>query len=204
MPGNDPRAGLNIPLLLGGFADLFAAAPEEADLAAWRGGTPDRLAPLLAAPEGLPAGGALRRACGVVGALGEGPAALAALNASFVRLFSGFGGPVDSAPPYESFYRGGGGRLFGASAAEMRRLLAAHGLALAADCHEAPDHLAVELLALAALLAAGDPAAAALKDRLQGWVPAFAAACAACDALGFYAALAAALEDLLRDGGPGL
>ncbi|MDR3416177.1 MAG: molecular chaperone TorD family protein [Nevskia sp.] len=204
MPESDLDRVLNQPVLLGGFADLFAASLEGEDLAEWRDGTLGRLAPLLGEPG---CAEPLARAAGVLAGLGEGAEAVSTLNVSHVRLFSGFGGPRGHAAPYESLYRGEGTRLFGEPAAEMAVLLAANGLAVARDCAEAPDHLAVELLALAALLQAGAPGApgapdaAGLRARLAGWVPDFAAACAVCDELGFYAAVAAGLEAFLRLGG---
>ena len=56
-----------------------------------------------------------------------------------------------------------------------------------------PDHIAVELAAAARLLAEGEPDAEAIIARLQGWIPAFAADCAAADANGFWAGAAAVL-----------
>jgi TorA-specific chaperone len=123
------------------------------------------------------------------------------LNASFCRLFLGAGGLHGNAPPYESAYCGGG-RLFQQPTAEMTELLAAYGLDVAAECCEPPDHLAIELAVMEALLTAPvvHPASVeALLDRLLGWVPAFAERCAACDPLGFYAALAALLHVFLLE-----
>ena len=173
------------------FADFFAAPLEAADIAALRA---DRrlggLAPLCDRPAG-------QRARGVLAGLGEPEAAASDLNAAFCCLFLGAGGPDGNAPPYESAYSGSG-RLFQEPAAEMAKLLAAHGLGLAEGCCEPADHLAIELALLASLLARPEPAAA-LVDRLLGWVPSFAARCAACDATGFYAALAALLHAFLLD-----
>ncbi len=116
---------------------------------------------------------------------------LRGVGSAYGMLFEGIGGPK-TVSPYESVHRDGG-RLFGAPAAEMEAILAAHDLSVAASAHEAPDHLAVELAAAARLLAEGEPDADAIIERLRGWVPAFAADCAAADSNGFWAGAAAVL-----------
>jgi TorA-specific chaperone len=173
------------------FADFFAAPLEAADVAALRAdGRLGGLAPLCDRPAG-------QRARGVLAGFGDAAEAASDLNAAFCCLFLGAGGPDGNAPPYESAYCGSG-RLFQEPTAEMAKLLAAHGLGVAEGCCEPADHLAIELALLAALLAGPEPATA-LVDRLLGWVPGFAARCAACDATGFYAALAALLHAFLLD-----
>jgi TorA maturation chaperone TorD len=57
----------------------------------------------------------------------------------------------------------------------------------------------VEVLLLASLLAAGKAEAAEMRQRLAGWLPAFAGRCAAGDGSGFYAALAALLQAFLAE-----
>lgn len=175
------------------FVIVFAAPLETADIVALR--EDGRLAAF--AP--LSSQAAWQRACEALAGLGDPVKATSDLNAAFCRLFLGAGGPHGNAPPYESAYLGTG-RLFQKPAAEMAELLATHGLNVADS--EAPDHLAIELALLEALLAgpAVDLAAAtALRRRLLGWVPRFAARCVACDAIGFYAAMAALLYAFLLD-----
>ncbi len=170
------------------FADLFADPLQAGDIEALRADDAlGRLAPLAGWPG---CGEPWQRARAALAAAGGTEAAVSTLNAAFCRLFLGVGGPAQSAPPYQSAYVGTG-RLFAEPETEMAAMLARHGLVV--QDNEAADHLAVELLALSALLAAGDPEAAALHARIAGWLPDFAAACAAGDASGFYAALAALL-----------
>lgn len=179
------------------FADFFAAPLEAADIAALRAdGRLGGLAPLCDHP-------AARRARDVLAGFADAEAAASTLNAAFCCLFLGAGGPHGTASPYESAYLGTG-RLFQAPTDEMAALLTAHGIGLAEGVCEPPDHLAIELALLAALLAgpAPDPDTAPLLARLLGWVPSFAARCAGCDATGFYAALAALLHAFLLDQRP--
>jgi TorA-specific chaperone len=173
------------------FADFFAAPLEEADIAALReDGRLGALAPLADRPDWV-------RARQVLAGFAEVADAVSDLNAAFCCLFLGAGGPRGNAPPYQSAYLGTG-RLFQEPAAEMAELLAARGLAVAGGAGEPPDHLAIELALLEAVLA--DPAdTAAMLNRLLGWVPQFAALCAGRDATGFYAALAALLHGFLLD-----
>ncbi|CAH2601363.1 Molecular chaperone TorD family protein [Rhodovastum atsumiense] len=181
--------------LFAGFATFFAAPLEQEDVAALRAdGRLGCLGALLQRPVCRPP---LQRACTVLAGFADTPTATSRLNAAFCRLFLGTGGPQGTVPPCESAWRGTGGRLFQEPTAEMATLLATHGLAVAAECCEPPDHLAIELSLMAALLAAPDPdatAVAALRERLLGWVPRFAAACTTCDPPGFYAALATLLH----------
>jgi len=115
----------------------------------------------------------------------------ARVGSAYGILFEGMGGPK-TVSPYESVHADGG-RLFGAPAAAMDAILAAHDLSVAASAHEAPDHIAVELAAAARLLAEGEPDAEAIIERLRGWAPAFATDCAAADTNGFWAGAAAVL-----------
>ena len=177
--------------LCAAFADFFAAPLEAADIAALReDGRLGGLAPLCEQAAG-------RSARAVLDGFADVDAATSDLNAAFCCLFLGAGGPHGNAPPYESAWTGSG-RLFGEPSVEMAKLLAAHGLGIAEGNCEPADHLAIELELLAALLARPDPAAAsAMRERLLGWLPRFAARCADCDTTGFYAALAALLRDFL-------
>jgi TorA-specific chaperone len=175
------------------FADFFAAPLEATDIAALRqDGRLGGLAPVCDCPAG-------QRARDVLAGLPDATAATSELNAAFCCLFLGAGGPHGNAPPYESAWSGNG-RLFQEPTADMAALLATHGLGVAEGCCESPDHLAIELALLAALLTGLEPvAAAALLTRLLGWVPRFATRCADCDTTGFYAALAALLHAFLLD-----
>ncbi len=93
------------------------------------------------------------------------------------RLFVG-PGPVPC-PPYESFWREDvpidiRRSLMGPCTAELRQLYAALGLELAPASGEMPDHVAVELEALA--YAASSPttyaqARALFSDHLRRWLP---------------------------------
>lgn len=155
------------------------------------------LAPELAA-ELAPALAALETAARAAGAP---EAAVVPLNREFCLLFLGAGGPRTVAP-FESAHTGSG-RLFQQPAGDLARLLARHGLQLAEDFREAPDHLVAELSLLDHLLTCdADPEsradAAALQARLQGWLPGFAAGCAAQDRSGLYAAAAALLLALIQ------
>ncbi|PTW61091.1 TorA-specific chaperone [Breoghania corrubedonensis] len=139
-----------------------------------------------------------------VRSFGETTKAEVELNKAFCLLFLGAGGPK-SAPPYESAYVGNG-RLFQEPAGIMAKLLRQQGLAPSADFPEAPDHLVLELSLLQETLRlAGLTEEQAdidvihnLHARLNGWVPDFAAACAAFDRTGFYADAARLLESLLN------
>ncbi len=118
----------------------------------------------------------------------------ARLGRSFGLLFEGIGGP-DTVPPYESAFRQGGAwRLFQAPTAEMDALLAEQDLSVSPDTSMPADHLAIELALTAHAVAAGDEAAAAaMVQRLAGWIPAFADACVVADDEGFWAGVAAIL-----------
>ncbi|NAW34629.1 TorD/DmsD family molecular chaperone [Halomonas alimentaria] len=92
--------------------------------------------------------------------------------------------------PYESAWQGqNGSTLGGESVVEMKAVLRALDLHVSNDCCEPPDHLAIELAALAAALRDDrDTVAADLVRRLQNWVPAFNEALSRQDPDGFYAA----------------
>ncbi|MBP2303188.1 TorD/DmsD family molecular chaperone [Azospirillum picis] len=183
-------------------AALFGAPLEAGEVEALR--RPVRQGALAAiSAAGVPEA-EIEAAIAALRGLGEGEAAVSALNSAFCLLFLGAGGPR-AAVPYESAYRGNG-RLFQEPAAEMAALLARWGLHPAPDFPEAPDHLTIELALLEETLRraadGSDPAAAeaaaGLFARLRGWVPTFARACRANDPSGFYAAAAGLLDRLLH------
>ena len=133
----------------------------------------------------------------------------------YERLFVGPG--LTPCPPYESLWqeRVTGperGRLMGAASAAVVDLYHELGLDVAGAAHELPDHIAVELEALACAAERDDPAAARVADALLGehlstWVPAFCRAVEAESESPFYAALAhitgAWIEALAEEGPAG-
>jgi TorA-specific chaperone len=185
-------AGLDardLAALLNWLAAVFAAPPDRDSIASYRRGP---AAAWLAGVASLP--GCDRAVACMQGALdaeADDALVVARIGSAYGMLFEGIGGPK-TVSPYESVHRDGG-RLFGAPAAEMEAMLAAHDLSVAVSAHEAPDHIAVELAAGALLLAEGEPDAEAIIARLRDWVPAFAADCAAADANGFWAGAASVL-----------
>ncbi|CAH2603150.1 Molecular chaperone TorD family protein [Rhodovastum atsumiense] len=173
---------------------LFIAPPDPVRVAglqrhATNGGLAD-----LAAGLGCPAAGQRMAAM-----LGVGPAATVApaLARCHARLFDGVAGR-NTIPPYESAWTGEGGRLFQAPTEEMAAVLRRLDLAVSAECGEPPDHLGIELFALAAALRQGDAGMAAdLQRRLATWVPAFAGQVQAADPDGFHAAACTLLAAFL-------
>lgn len=135
------------------------------------------------------------------------------LAAAFAKLFLGAGGPK-SAPPYESAYRSESGMLFQEPMAQMAELLRQLDMSVADTLKEPPDHIAIELNALAILSEreeqvrqSGEPRlaevlcdqrVALLDDHLLAWLPDFAADCAKHDSSGFYAAAANAVLGFSR------
>ncbi len=101
--------------------------------------------------------------------------------------------------PYESTWNDEGPALCGQPVAEMNAILRDLDVHVSRDCCEPADHLAIELAALVAALD-GDytTVAVGLIQRLQSWVPAFAAALTRQDPQGFYAAAGELLLALLR------
>ncbi len=100
-------------------------------------------------------------------------------------------------PPYESLWRDDQpkleqGRLMSAAAGDVARLYADLGLAVRADAHELPDHLAVEWEALGYALeqGAGAEAERLLRDHLAVWTARFCGAVERETTSLFYAALA--------------
>lgn len=166
----------------------------------------ERLGALAEAAEGPAAAmaqdAALRPLFDRIRALGETPpAAERELTGAFAFLFLGAGGP-QSAPPYESVFTSDSGRTCQAPAAEMARELAALDLHVEQAFPEPADHVAVELAVVAALIESGVPVerqSAFLKERLNSWLPLFAAACARSDRSGFYSAAAGAAANFVAD-----
>ena len=192
LPRPTSFAGLDardLVALFNWLSAVFAAPPDRDSIASYRRGPAAAWLDGVASLPGCADAVARMRRALVVDA--DDAIVVARVGAAYGLLFEGIGGPK-TVSPYELVYRDGG-RLFGAPAAEMEAILAAHDLSVAASAHEAPDHLAVELAAAARLLEEGERDAEAIVDRLQGWVPAFAADCAAADANGFWAGAAAVL-----------
>ena len=169
------------------LSDVFAAPPDRASVASYRHGPAAAWLENVASLPGC--ADAIERMRCALEADAEDALVVAQVGSAYGVLFEGIGGPR-TVSPYESVHVDGG-RLYGAPAAAMEAILAAHDLSVAASAHEAPDHIAVELAAAARLLAEGEPDAEAVIARLRGWVPAFAADCAAADANGFWAGAAA-------------
>lgn len=166
---------------------LFIAQPDAALLQSCLDGPGARLLAGWAADPALaPAAGAL------VAALHAHD--LPALNRAWTLLFTGAGGP-GGVPPYASAHTES--RLYGAAAARMQAELTRLEMSVAADCHEPPDHVAIELAVLAELLWREAPAEAEAFRRTElAWLPAFCRGCEAADPTGFYAASARLLAVL--------
>lgn len=110
----------------------------------------------------------------------------------FAFLFLGAGGPI-GAPPYESVYLDERGRTSQGPTVAMERELAALDLHVQRSFPEPADHIAIEMAVAARLSGSGVPVdrqVAFLTERLAGWLPLFADACARSDRTGFYATAA--------------
>ena len=117
------------------------------------------------------------------------------LLAEYERLLVGPGRPA--CPPYESLWRSDQGRfergrLMGPAAADVVQIYRDLGLRVRKDAHELPDHLVIELEALAHACESGatEQASQLLDAHLGLWVPAFCDAVSADTAQPFYAELA--------------
>ncbi len=100
-------------------------------------------------------------------------------------------------PPYESLWRADQprreqGRLMGAAAGDVVRIYGKLGLQMRTNAHELPDHLAVELEALAYAFEheRGESAADLARSHLAAWMGPFCAAVAAETEQPFYSELA--------------
>lgn len=142
----------------------------------------------------------------------EAVASVEELESEYVRLFvAGAGGPLS--PPTESQYAAGDAGC-GTVVGDVRREYAGLGLEIAPDITLQPDHVAVELDAMASLChrevhawdgGAGTATVATLRrqwtflDRhLARWLPALAARVRASGAGGFYPALVDAADAFVR------
>ncbi|HTN34156.1 MAG TPA: molecular chaperone TorD family protein [Marinobacter sp.] len=104
--------------------------------------------------------------------------------------------------PYESAWQdpGASSTLVARPASEMSAVLRLLDVRISADCPEPPDHLAIELAALATALHDGQSAVAIdLLSRLENWVPKFASALTQQDSGGFYAAAGELLLALIDE-----
>lgn len=103
--------------------------------------------------------------------------------------------------PYESAWHGGNSATLGGESIDaMNEVLRNLDLHVSADSCEPPDHLAIELAALAvALRGEQNSVAVDLVRRLQDWVPAFSAALTRQDADGFYSTAGELLLGLIRE-----
>ncbi|WP_346900542.1 molecular chaperone TorD family protein [uncultured Roseibium sp.] len=96
-------------------------------------------------------------------------------------------------PPYASVWDGTG-RLYGPAVGRMQELLRGLDLHLDETCCEPPDHIAIQLAALAEALRQGRTGLVpALLDELR-WVVGFAASLTAVDDNGYYGAVAQLLS----------
>jgi TorA maturation chaperone TorD len=114
--------------------------------------------------------------------------------AEYERLFVGPGRVP--CPPYEALWQDDGkrleqGRLMSTATAAVTRVYRSLDLAMRRDAHELPDHLVIELEALAYALGEDEEAAnELLVEHLLRWVPKLAAAVEGEAELEFYRLLA--------------
>ncbi|MBK1624827.1 TorD/DmsD family molecular chaperone [Afifella marina] len=176
------------------LSGLFIAPLDEGAIEAYRSGPAAALLFEIAEAFGCPEAG---RRLDAVLASGEAHAVAGELSRQYTRLFDGLGGPQTIAL-YESATRGGH-RLFQEPFAEMQAVLRHLDVAVGQACPEPADHLSIELAAFAAAMRQGDGVmAAALAQRLNGWVPPLAEAIAKADPEGFYGAAGLILAGFLR------
>lgn len=193
------------------LSGLFARELDAETLAAFR--SDDGRAALSV----LAADAELSPLAAAIEAIDDGPAARAGalldLATAFSRLFLGAGRHC-SAPPYQSAFSGGTGRLFQQPVADMAAVLRDLDMSVAGSLTEPPDHIAVQLSVLAELCrredaaeSAGETAAADtlrgrqvdfIKRHLMSWLPDFSGDCRAYDVHGFYAVAARATVGFLK------
>jgi TorA maturation chaperone TorD len=131
----------------------------------------------------------------------------AELVAEYERLFVGPG--TIPCPPYEAVWRSDRpkheqGTVMGQSTARTKEIYRELGMRLRPGEVELPDHIAVELEALAQAWTTDDTVQAdALVGLLQGWLPPFAASVAANSQLEFYRNLAELTWEFFLHLGPG-
>jgi TorA maturation chaperone TorD len=162
--------------------------PVEEETAAWAGAWSDAQL----------AGAALGRDSAEVESLERAAACdVSQLVEEYERLFVGPGRVP--CPPYEALWRDEGqrreqGRLMSTATAAVARLYRSLDLAVRHDAHELPDHVAVELEALAYALETEGPdeqtAQELLTQHLLIWMPKLCAAVGQEAQLGFYRTLA--------------
>jgi TorA maturation chaperone TorD len=173
-----------------GLLSGWWSRPVPGEVAGWDDGW--LLASRLATDLGLDAG-----AVGDLAAARRGATADDLLD-EYERLFVGPG--RTPCPPYESLWQEGlarpeQGRLMGAASTAVADLYRELGLDVARAAHELPDHIAIELEALAYADSRDDPEAARIAEALLGehlstWVPGFCSAVEAESQASFYTALA--------------
>lgn len=98
--------------------------------------------------------------------------------------------------PYASSWDGAG-RLCGPAVGRMQDILRQLDVHLAEHCREMPDHLGIQLAALAVALQRDNASVVRALLADLGWTDSFAAALLAADGEGFYATLAQVLMILL-------
>jgi len=118
-----------------------------------------------------------------------------ALQRRYTALFEGVF-PRRSTLPYASAWQGSG-RLYDAPVARMQQLLQTLGMTLAQTNHEPPDHLAVQLAALAQALRQECWATVQVLLVEMDWVAPFCRAMARLDGEGYYGVMAEVLPAAL-------
>ncbi|QCN96112.1 hypothetical protein D3093_13070 [Azospirillum argentinense] len=102
-----------------------------------------------------------------------------------------------SVPPYASLWDGTG-RLCGPAVDRMQAALRDLDMRVGADCVEPPDHVAIQLAALAEAMRQRRTATVAdLLDQMRVWTGRFAGALIRADGVGYYGNLARFLLSLL-------
>jgi TorA-specific chaperone len=123
---------------------------------------------------------------------GSAPEVTVALQRRYTALFEGIF-RQRGLPPYASVWDGTG-RLYGPAVGRMQALLRELDLHLDQTCCEPPDHIAIQLAALAEALRQGrTELVPALLDELR-WAVRFAASLTAADGNGYYGAVAQLLN----------
>jgi len=144
----------------------------------------------------------------------EGPEedVLETLAVAYTALFIG---PGKHIPPYASVHMPGStGDLWGETTVWAKQFIEAAGFDYAPDCHDLPDHLAIELEVMrnlwareAEAIANGDSATASaarnlrttfVRDHLERWLPPFCDKVAAGSPHPFYAELAKLAKALVQ------
>ena len=127
------------------------------------------------------------------------PVVVQGLQRSHVALFEGIF-RNRSVAPYASVWDGTG-RLFGPAVERMQRLLHDLDIRLDEDFHEPPDHLGVQLQALAEALRQPQAARVARVLDELAWTERFAAALGRLDGDGYFGVAARLMPPLLERAG---